>query len=818
MSKDKFGRVQEESEAPPTTVFPRFKGAFNEKRLRVIRPSLASPAGQGPLSGVPCGMDKDKVKADRPRSGSLTEGRGTPARNRRSSTSTTQELQDEESRMARLAATAADKAAAHQRKMTDYVSRSRTPSPVGAGELGSGPRDPAAAASPAAKSPRNTSSTQQQQHKKKVPSEEEEEMDTGIAKEKPSRPTTEDVNRLLQESRRQRSAVQVIQAIHACTSAISGAPAAPKDVGAAGGAAGVAEDGAGEDGDGWQVWSNRKNRRIGADLGKEEERGIRGSTPFKLPGAELHNRRGYYTSTYRRNQAQLDSRSSKPTMVARLTELQWTWFRMKVCLGCGKDHQVKDCRRISREEGKALLKAAWSCPEDMRPWNRDRAAPRTSRPPPPASAATAAATSAPTAAAAPASAAAAASASAAAPAAAATPSTSTKRNRESEKTGLTPEAKKAKMFSEMVKSSLILYVREKDGAPLSKDRFNALKLSFTYFVEDMLAKNKDPPMCSGRWQESRSVVRIPMASEEDLLWMRCFLDKSYLVQNEDEFKQSKNRIYVSFLRDRMEPELTGMRQDKLSSFIRFYRRQAGIGTLFELKMAAKTNRGKAVHLVMDEEAESIFVQRGSKIPFPAAGWIKFEERSAYVARIKAMERDRLRPRASNLEQGQAQQAVENLRISSDPAIEVVELEEEEQDKTTEATTETETTSSSDKKEPSEEAKALARSLLRAVRDEDMDREAAESRMLEKFGMSLEDAMPKRSTSNSSWSEEVEHMHKLSQVVVPEVVVEEEISMNDDDVRDQALFELRQERKAQDAGHRAAGSGQATEGAAGSPSS
>ena len=507
-------------------------------------------------------------------------------------------------------------------------------------------------------------------------------------------------------------------------------------------------------------------------------------------------------------------------MVARLTELQWAWFRMKVCLGCGKDHQVKDCRMISREEGKALLKAAWSCPEDMRPWNWDQAAPRAPRPPPSVPAAAAAATSAATATteAASASAATSASAPAAPTTAAATPSTCTKRNREAEKTGLTPEVKKAKMFSKMVKSSLILYVREKDGAPLSKDRFNALKLSFTYFVEDMLAKNRDPPMCSGRWQESRSVVRIPMASEEDLLWMRCFLDKSYLVQNEDEFKQSKNRIYVSFLRDRMEPELSEMRQDKLSSFIRFYRHQAGISTLFELKMAAKTNRGKAVHLVMDEEAESIFVQRGSKIPFPAEGWIRFEERSAYVARIKAMERDRLCPKASNLEQGQAQQAVANLRISSDPAIEVVKLEEEEQDKTTEATTETETTSLSEKKEPSEEAKALARSLLRAVRDEDMDREAAESRMLEKFGMSLEDAMPKRSTSNSSWSEEVEHMHKLSQVVVPEVVVEEEISMNDDDVRDQALFELRQERKAQDAGHRAAGSGQATKGAAGSPSS
>ncbi len=54
-------------------------------------------------------------------------------------------------------------------------------------------------------------------------------MDTGVAKEKLPRPSAEDVHKLLQESRRQRSAVQVIQAIQACTSAIQGAPTAPKE-------------------------------------------------------------------------------------------------------------------------------------------------------------------------------------------------------------------------------------------------------------------------------------------------------------------------------------------------------------------------------------------------------------------------------------------------------------------------------------------------------------------------------------------------------------------------------------------------------------
>ena len=380
-------------------------------------------------------------------------------------------------------------------------------------------------------------------------------------------------------------------------------------------------------------------------------------------------------------------------------------------------------------------------------------------------------------------------------------STSQKRTREQDSTGLTPEAKKAKKFSEAAKAHLTLYVREKDGAPLSLDRYMALKASFAYYVEDMMTKNLDPPICAGRWQESRSVVKIPMATEQDLLFMRCFLDKAYLVQSEEEFNKSKGKVYVAFLKDRLEPELTGMRPDKLHTFVSYYKRQTGIEGLFEIKMAAKTPKGKAIHLIMDEKAEEIFVKEGCKIPFAGAGWIMFEDRAVYIARIKEQEREKAKPRQSALDQGVAAQAVEKISLGGEE--EVIELDKEE---TSSATA----TSASTGSVPLLEARELGKILLRQVQEGDLDKEAAEAKLLEEMGMSLDDVTPRRTVLGSSWSEEVEHMRELEKSRIPaqidEAMVESDKGQDDDD---HAHFELEQEQSAQDGGHRAAGSGPAS---------
>ncbi len=667
-------------------------------------------------------------------------------------TSTTKNLQEEATKMATLASNASAKAQT-QRKMTEFVQAAQG----GAGELPPGPRGPAAqAVTPA--------SVQE---------------------------VTEKVAMTLSQMREEASAVQTLQQTASTSATPTPSTSAAKT--AEQEEIMVIDDD--EDGGGWQTWTNRR-RKIGADLGEQDRRQSRGSTPFQLPGQPHHDRRGYYTSAYLRNTANADQyRSSKHRAAAALTREQWEWFHQGACLGCGKNHQVKDCRAITREEGRAMLRAALSCPEDMRPGARAAAGtrPKMTRRNPTAAQGRSAGTPA------------AQGRGAGTPAGPPTPATATKRSREGESSsGLTPEAKKARQFSDAVKSSLILFVREKDGSALSRDRYLALKSSFAYFVEDMMAKNRDPPICAGRWVESRSVVKIPMASEEDVLWMRSFLEKSYLVQSEEDFNKSKGKIYVTYLKDKLEPEFTNMRMDKLANFVRFYKRATKIDGLFEIKMAAKTPKGKAVHLIMDEQAEKVFVQQGCKIPFAGAGWISFEDRATYVARIKAQERERLKPKPSALQQGLEIQKI---------GVDLIQLDDEEE----EGQKQKEPAEGEGGEKSKETAKSFGRQLWQEIKQGMISAEAAKAKMLEKTGMDLDEVKEPhgRTESASSWSEEVEHMRSLEKAGDGLAAVAEE---KEDEVDELAQFELSREQDAQISGdHRAAGSGQPAEGAASSPS-
>ena len=524
---------------------------------------------------------------------------------------------------------------------------------------------------------------------------------------------------------------------------------------------------------GWQQYISRKNRRIGAQL--EDQRQAREATPFKMPGHQ--SSKGYYTSTNERNRARMDhARSNKSSLVAALTPRQWEWYKQRVCLACGEDHQVRFCKTVTREQSFALVRATKNCPPGMRPLPlpQDRtsrpgqSAPDARRPAPSATVTSA-------------------SAATAAAAVASTPSRpTTKRPREASgaglPSGLTPEAKKARQFSEAVKESFTLYVREKDGSALTEERYVSLKTSFAYYVEDLIANNKDPPICGGRWTYSRAVVKIPMAGEMDLLFMRCFLDKAYLVQNGEEFNKSKGQVFVAFLRDRLEPELTGMRPEKLASFIKFYKRSMKIEGLFELKMAFKTPRGKAVHLVMDDNAAEIFARAGRQIPMAGSGFIEFEDRAKYIARIKEQERARQQPKASVLEQGLREQQVDLSAMSVDEPAEEKSAEAPRLEQQGEK-----------QKPPSAEEVERAKELRVKVGQGAMSAWVASQTYLEETGRVLEEVAPvyRRTTSGSSWSEEVEHAKGLE---VPATVDEQgeaeaadNVNANDDN--DFAMFEL-----------------------------
>ncbi len=387
---------------------------------------------------------------------------------------------------------------------------------------------------------------------------------------------------------------------------------------------------------------------------------------FQIPGGlGPASNSGYHSTTADRNRARWQARGS--TAAAALTTEQWAWFAANRCIGCGKPHHARDCPALTAEEGKALVKAAISCPPDMRPGTsrgpqqqqqqyqavrqqqqRDRQRHRhlqtLQRQGPRPVAATASATSA---AEAVAQAASAATASVGRvpppPTGPPAPQPGGKRGREGT-AGLTPEAKKARntmaeqrLYAEAVRKSLTLYVRKKDGQPMDQSEFMDLRGQFTAWSTSLLEKGEDAPLCE-LWQFSTAVVRIPMMEDEGYNAVKDKLLRDYLVQTEMEWRESQGKLYVAHLKTRLEPDLTKMRRDGLELYVRAFKRKHNVEGLFHLKRAAPTKRGLSVHLAMDNEAEAVFVASGCKIPFAASGYITFEERSVYLARIRALDK------------------------------------------------------------------------------------------------------------------------------------------------------------------------------------
>ncbi len=105
----------------------------------------------------------------------------------------------------------------------------------------------------------------------------------------------------------------------------------------------------------------------------------------------------------------------------------------------------------------------------------------------------------------------------------------------------------------------------------------------------------------------------------------------------------------------------------------------------------------------------------------------------------------------------------------------------------------------DKDGEEESPEELAERLNRAIEQGTMDRETADAQLMEKTGKKLQN---KRTTSNTSWSEEVEMARELA---VPDMVSQETAStVDDDDDDDHAWLKLQEGGDAQ-TDDRAAGS-------------
>ncbi len=344
----------------------------------------------------------------------------------------------------------------------------------------------------------------------------------------------------------------------------------------------------------------REVREIGTTL---TDRNRRGETPFKDLGGSAGSTPGYFTAGYReahearmrRNaQERVDRfRAAYPKIQVILSDQQLEWFRKKNCLNCGAPHIVFSCtkERVSKERARALLNAAQRETGFVPKPRPDRQGPRLG-----ATAPNTGRTSAPVATA---------TATAAAPSdlrSSGEAMVGAKRTRDPAPSGTTPAAKRSKPWSKVAKTShLTLYVREKEGNALTEARYRSLREGFNKVVLQIFRESKGTklPPCVNDWSRTNDVVKITMASEGDRNWMKSCLS-SYLVQDEQEWKLSRGRVYCGYVTDQHDPDVAALPYEDLADLIQIGRAKvAGLTAPLRLKAAPRSSRGRILQVVMD---------------------------------------------------------------------------------------------------------------------------------------------------------------------------------------------------------------------------
>ncbi len=470
----------------------------------------------------------------------------------------------------------------------------------------------------------------------------------------------------------------------------------------------------------------REVKELGTTL---TDRSRRGETPFKDLGPGSSGQ-GYFTSSYianerakeehlarlRRNAKEREDRDKDKSRHRRvvLTQEQLLWFEKKRCLNCGGRHIVFSCtrRRVSKEEARAMLDAAQQVTgfrPKPRPERQDR---RTPAPAATTSAAAAATTSAAT-----------------------STGAGNKRARDPVPTGATPAAKRSKPWNKVVKTShLTLYVREKDGNALTEARYRSLREGFNKVILKIFRESKGSklPPCVNDWGRTNDVVKITMATEGDRDWMRNCLS-SYLVQDEQEWKLSRGRVYCGFLTDQHDPEVATLPHEDLADLIQIGRAKVkGLTAQLRLKAAPRTSRGRILQLVMDEEAEEQFhSEAGCELSVGAAGLVFFQEQGALRQEKKERKRQalerwaRLHPATTGELADAAQESAERIDLID---LENEEKEEEEENSKPEG---------QDPLDPEEVAKSLDEQIQQMESTEDDDGEEEEEEDVEGIAELLE---------------------------------------------------------------------------------
>ncbi len=308
-----------------------------------------------------------------------------------------------------------------------------------------------------------------------------------------------------------------------------------------------------------------------------------------------------------------------PRITVVLTEQQKWWYKRYKCLNCGEAHKVYHCkeRGISKEKISALLRAARKeFPEGPSAKTTSTGAKGTES--------------------------------------GSDTSKGTKRGRDAERTGITPEAKKGRpaawtpkeapmptakpWFKPVQQTEHTLFIKNKDGTPLSEERFNDIKSRYDKIRIRIGKANmaKAPenreftPSCSG-WNWSQEVSRITLKNEESFRWAKVVFGE-YQLMNLQEWKASRGKLYCAYVTDRFDPSITGgMNTEDLTVAIWQARGDLGLEEqdLFQFVRAPKVARGRLIFISVGEKAEEALRQARFKLEIGSAGDVLFTDNERF---------------------------------------------------------------------------------------------------------------------------------------------------------------------------------------------
>ncbi len=236
----------------------------------------------------------------------------------------------------------------------------------------------------------------------------------------------------------------------------------------------------------------------------------------------------------------------------------------------------------------------------------------------------------------------------------------------SERTGVTPEAKRGKAatatatategaseaprptaapiqtkpwFKPMQQTEHTLFIKNKDGSPLSEARFNEIKAVYDKIrlrigKANMQAKTREElqftPRCSG-WNWSPEVARITLKDLDSFRWARTTFGEFQLMDLA-QWKASRGRLYCAYLTDRFDPSVTEMGEEDLIVAVWQAKMDLKIapGDLFQFVRAPRVTRGRLIFISVGEQGEEALRSAGFRIELGSAGDVLLTDNEKFL--------------------------------------------------------------------------------------------------------------------------------------------------------------------------------------------